>query len=256
VSSETTENLQAKDGKVSEELKSQSRSQSDLKLENIKYLEFKGMPAEGQVTVLASLSKADYRRQLAGKGPTVFTRESGISANFAMLSSSWSSAFPASNKPEALGAEFFWRGYSLGICQSSYTWLGGYRNSTDTANSTPLDLNVDIVELSLGYDWTPWHTRLQPFFPVRLKMGAIGGIGNDIPLIFGASAGAGLRLWIIDTIAADISGVWGQGFNSATPISSSGSDSGKAYHFYDTNSTVSPNLSDARLQIGLMFSGF
>src|SRR5258708_3633608 len=55
IKSETSEKLESKDSKVSEEIKSQSQSQADVSLENVKYMEFKDFPGKGQVTVLASL---------------------------------------------------------------------------------------------------------------------------------------------------------------------------------------------------------
>src|SRR5258708_6643732 len=78
VSSDTAEKLESKNGKVTEELKSESKSHADVALENVKYMEFKDFPEKGQMTVLASLSKEDYRRQLAGKKVSVYLPENSL----------------------------------------------------------------------------------------------------------------------------------------------------------------------------------
>jgi hypothetical protein len=215
VSSSTTENSKAEDGKVSEEVEHEAQSSSHVELENVKMLELDDYPDKGMLTVLASLSKEDYRRQLAGKKVAVYLPEHGL----------------------RLGASYLWPA-SLDPLKNHYEGLqtGGDRQSDNHLaysldflwRSCVLGMDYEPTEFgglefySLGYEWTPWDTRLQPWIPVRAELSG-AEYQADWALSWGASAGLGLRYWFTEGLAFEISGVWhqslGQGAFSGLQLS-------------------------------------
>jgi hypothetical protein len=238
VSSQVTENLESKDGKSSEEIKSQSKSQADIDLQNVKYIEMRDYPEQGEMTVLASLGKEDYRRQLAGKGVAVYRPENGLRVNFGGYRPSFlgdyltelpdSSAMVTGtnavgggfNVPLNFGVDVVWRDFVIGLAvahfdEGIYTYDTGPKTQTNAPGWNTTDFSATFVQAQLGYDWTPFSWRLQPFIPVRLEdieAFLSGANGNLIDL----SAGLGLRFWPNDSLALELVGVYHQGLNSFT----------------------------------------
>jgi hypothetical protein len=211
VSSQTTENLQSKDGKVSEDIKSQTQSLADVSIENIKFMEFTDFPEAGQMTVLATVSKEDYRRQLAGKAVKVYHLESGLRIGGGIRQSvgldkfSKGSTREAGDALTAFNMDFFWRnffiGYQLGyltVADKSAAGISGSRFSAVSLNS-----------LRLGYDWAPWAGRVQPFVPLQLGY-AYWDMDPFFAQTVDAAAGLGLRYWANDSIAFQVQGSYHQ----------------------------------------------
>jgi hypothetical protein len=205
VHSETTENLESKNGKMDEDIKSRSQSQADIVLDNVKTMEFKGMPDQGSVTVLASLSKEDYRRQLAGKGVKVYLPELGLRIGGIL-------SFPSTDDlhgdqphhpggdPAGPELDFIWRSFYLGY-QIQFDQYGA---------PGQMPKSYTISAINLGYDWTPWAWRVQPFVPLQIQY-AYWDMDPSFAQTFEASAGLGLRLWANDSVAFQIQGTWNQG---------------------------------------------
>jgi hypothetical protein len=240
VSSETTEKLSAKDGKASEDVQSETKSKTDLALENIKYAEFTDFPDKGQVTVAATLSKEDYRRQLAGKKVSVYLPEHALKVRTTMDAPNW-----------LVG--HYQPGLNLGLELMSGPWtIGGdwENDSVQSPNSHGLQSppgsspNISRFSLSAGYNWTPWAVRFQPYFPVRVHY-QWGGMGQLTANLAGASAGLGFRWWPSDTFALDLCGRYVVGFNSI-----------EMQPFSAGQDPLQANLSGVQVEIGLMWSSF
>lgn len=247
VHAETTEKTELKDGKVTEEVKSQSKSQADITLENIKYIEFKDFPAKGQVTVLASLDKTDYRRQLAGKSVKLYTAEDGMRLNGG-LGGQWGWTKDSGGDPGMnIGIDFYWRGYILGIMQSNATTASG----GPFLPSSLAKWSVREWTLSAGIDWTPWHTKLQPYIPLRLAY-QFAGADPYIAHLFGAISGLGLRYWPTDSFAFDACARVNVPFNTTTLTTPDGT----AFVDAQTGKPMAINISDVGFNIGLLWSGF
>jgi hypothetical protein len=242
VKSLSSEKLESKDGKVSEELKSQSSSQADLKLDNVKYVELDEYPEPGQVTVLASLNKEDYRRQLAGKTTPVYRPEYGIkldawglslpsfntiedsgtnAANLPLAGGNGSSSNSNSNgattgstgDTPGIGMEFVWKDFSLGLDYYSKD-MQVYLYHPSAGNYDRITDGLSLAMVSLGWQWIPWDWRVQPFFPVGLD-GAFSDFNYFQAYGAGAFAGAGLRYWPSDSFSIELSWRYLQGFNDA-----------------------------------------
>jgi hypothetical protein len=231
VKSDTSEKIESKDGKVREEIKSESVSHADVALENVKYMEFKDFPEEGQVTVLASLEKEDYRRQLAGKAVAVYAPEWGVkisTGTFYLLQNS-----KPDDTPQVLGAELVWNSWNFGFDAGS--------------PSAPTTYGM----LHLGYDWTPCKTRFQPYLPLRLIYGAIffNNQDNSVATVqepgqfFGYGAGLGFRFWPTDSFAIFLQNTWDGAIN-------------KSFSSYEGIPVEKGLLYGGEASLGLMWSGF
>jgi hypothetical protein len=205
VHTESSEALRSQGGKVQEEAQSRSQSQSDLNLDNVHLMELEGFPEAGQVTVMASLSKEDYRRQLAGEKVSVFLPEHGLRLGISYLwppsmdailnyASQHHDAGSQADNHVSYALDFLWHSWVLGA-DFEPTGFGGFQI------------------FSLGYDWTPWATRLQMFVPLRAEIGG-AQYNADSAISWGASLGLGLRYWLTDGLAVEASGIWHQAIAS------------------------------------------
>jgi hypothetical protein len=210
VSSQTSENIESKDGKISEDLKSQTQSQADVSIENIKYMEFTDFPETGQMTVLATVSKEDYRRQLAGKGVKVYHLESGLRIGGGLRQSLDLGKLTRNGTQEAGDAltagnlDFFWRNFFAGF-QVGYLAMPDSRSVT----ASTVGKAVSYYGLRLGYDWAPWAWRVQPFVPLQLGYG-YWDMDPYFAQTCDVATGLGLRYWANDTIAFQLHGVYHQ----------------------------------------------
>jgi hypothetical protein len=240
VTSDSSEKTESKDGKVTEELKSASQSHADVALENVKYMEFKDFPDQGQVTVLASLNKEDYRRQLAGKAIPLYRPKYGLRLNFSEFVPTQDPNGNFTNGLHSLGLDLQWMDWVAGL--SSYGSNGGQEGY--------------MILAELGYDWTPWASRFQLYVPLRLKGGFVqeydssnnnpgdaGGSGGA-NAYYAAAGGLGLRFWPNDSLSVDLNAMWVQGLNTAKPDKPNGSDL-KAF-----------TLTGPEFQAGISWSGF
>jgi hypothetical protein len=253
IRSEVAESLKSKDGKVSEEIQSQSKSQADVSLENVKYMELQDYPGKGKATVLASLSKEEYRRQLAGKKVSVYLPENGMrfkivgDAPWWLHDSGYSPGFD-------LGLEFIHRSFMGGfeIVQDQLN-LGGNQSGGGSSQGGgggggggggSGGYSGERVSGLLGYNWTPWAMRLQPYVPIRVEYQWINF--NDVTAgLFGGSAGIGLRWWANDSLALDCTARYSLGFNQAD-YRPAGPGSASLW----------ANTTGPQLDVGLLWSGF
>jgi hypothetical protein len=257
VRSETSESTRSKDGKVDEELSSRSDSQADVVLENVKYLDFRAMPDQEHVTVLASLSKEDYRKQLAGKKVSVYLPERGLRIGTGYTLNDTDVALKHDQDAlvqsgQLLGSNASNHGLvslddSTVSLNLDYTW-----NSFVAQLSLPnpfFNLGT-LASLNFGYDWTPYATRFQPFVPLRLEDGIwfFGGGGNTYDVV-GLGAGLGLRFWVNDFLALQVIGMRHQGIvNLQANV--------QLYEDAPASTHVNLSLDGWEWQVGVLLSSF
>jgi hypothetical protein len=210
----------------------------------VKFLELPGLPEKGQVTVLASLSKEDYRRQLAGKKVSVFLPERGLKIKATGDAPNW--LVGHYNPGLNLGLEFLYGSFIFGgeseIDKVDSPNDHGLKSSPQYGGAPSPD--VSRLGLEAGYNWTPWAMRWQPFFPLRLQYQWVSEHQLDANL-FGASAGLGLRYWPTDAFALELTARYALGFNTVQM---------QAYPAgFDP---LQANLSGVIMDIGLLWSGF
>jgi hypothetical protein len=209
----------------------------------VKLLELDDYPDKGQVTVLASLSKEDYRRQLAGKSIPLYLPENGLRLSAGWLGGDWTGG----NNTPIPGIEFYWHGFIAGVA------LDSARVATNpSATQAPDMVPFRLWDLSLGYDLTPWHWKVQPFVPLRVNYELVNGTPY-IANLFGASAGLGLRYWPTDAVALDLGMRFGLGFNRSTVTNGHG----KPYIADDgSGNALEAVMKGEELSLGLLWSGF
>jgi opacity protein-like surface antigen len=275
IQSKVTDAMQGNAQGVTELTEAITKTESDLKLADVKTRILRDFPQEGTVTVLAYLSKADYRRQLAGKGTRVYRPEYGLrliyvaTSTFAFdklirdedLKSRSGIPFkdPANNgmidgsnnadSLQGFGLEFRFRDWSVaaemglasGIRVYPYDPVSGlYGKETDP---------LETLGLSIGYDWTPWAWRVQPYLPLALRSTHVS-IADYQAWAPAASAGLGLRYWPNDSLAFDVSGRYIQGLANAAITKD-----GKPL-YTSPGKTAEPSLDGAQWQVSLLWSGF
>jgi len=271
--SETTSVEKSGPDGATETVEAKSASLADVVLENVRYEDFPGLPAEGQVSSLAIVSKEDYRRQLAGKAVKVYRSESGLRLGaFGLFNDSLGALHNASVNPppnanqgnggsSASGSdntpgyalEFFWRRWVLALHYYSidcplFIW------EPSTQSRVGHSSGLSYHQLQLGYDWEPWAWKLQLFVPLRLSV-AHSDWQQYQAVAYGAQAGLGLRWWATDAIAFELSGRWQQGFNTVAyeqngqPLKVANSD-GLTY----TDATFS--LTGAQILGAITWNGF
>jgi hypothetical protein len=218
IHSEVSEKTQSQDGKVSEDLKAESKSQADVSLENVKFLELKDYPGTGKETVLASLSKEDYRRQLAGKKVSVYLPQWGLQVMARQGGNDWEQQ--QYNQGLDLGLELLFKSFIVGLSAKTDDdqELIKTTNPNGGHDITP---QAKYTQVDLGYNWTPWAFRFQPFVPLRLTYEHIQlNLADPYPPaeadLFGFSAGLGFRYWPADSFALEVSLRDGWRFNTVT----------------------------------------
>lgn len=248
ISSETSESLKNEDGKVSEKILSESKSKTDLELENVKYMEMPDFPEKGQMTVVASLSKEDYRRQLAGKKVSVFLPEHAFKVKTTLDGPDWLVGHyqPGLNLglEYMLGCVVFGAMFEVDRVDAAnkigprQPALGRSSNNSDGV------ADMNRFEADLGYNWTPWATRYQVFFPFRLQYqrAICGSLAADL---FGANAGLAFRFWPTDGFAFELNGRYGAGFNTV-----------ELQPYAKGYDPLQGNLGGLQIDIGLLWSGF
>jgi hypothetical protein len=213
ITGQTTEKLEFQSGKVAEQVHSQSESKADLVLENLKYMDFKDLPEAGQVTVLASISKEDYRRQRAGKGARVYLPEFGLSIGGGvsitnhndMMQQYNAYTTPALDDYEL---DFIWEGFYGGF-QGGYCEENLNPSPTNSGGPSKYTATQNAYTLKLGYDWTPWPWRVQPFVPLQGEY-TYWDMDPSFAQTFDVSTGLGVRFWPNDSVAFQIQGQWHQ----------------------------------------------
>jgi hypothetical protein len=250
-----------------EEVKAESSSSADLELEGIQYKYLDGYPKEGQLTVLAYLSKEEWQRQsdkrMLGYRPLRGLRLWGgvienQSLNDIPMNSPSDGPTVASNGSKGggssssvtLGGDFYWSSWIVGVGASFankdvFQWqpkLNAYE-----LRSQPWS----ILHLKAGYEWTPWATRVQVVLPLQAEYNFL----NWDPYFaqsFGVAGGLRLRYWASDRVAFDVGGLWHYGL-SQEDIKGRGGESMyisralKAAQFGGT----APELS-----VGVLWNGF
>jgi hypothetical protein len=105
----------------------------------------------------------------------------------------------------------------------------------------------------LGYDWTPWKTRVQPFVPVRIMAGELYYNGTDesggtTPKgsgpILGYGAGLGVRFWPTDSFAIILQNTW------------DGAVNGGDWTSFEGHAISNTKLYGGEASLGVMWSGF
>lgn len=262
-------------GGSQEEVSAQSSSSSDLELEGIEYKYLEDFPKDGQLTVLAYLSKEAYLRQsdhrifayrplrairIAGGGQFNLSLNEGLqSPGFGPGQASIYSSGTLGGSPErynsssimALAAEFYWNSWiaGLGFTQGAagyYTWEPfpsgyAYEKAAD---------NWNLAQFRLGYEWTPWATRLQLAVPlmaevVHASFDSYSGNG------YGVVAGLRLRYWTTDRFAFDIGGLWHQGLSKEDLRK----DTGRSMRTRYPDTPVDFSTTGPEFSIGVLWNG-
>ncbi len=237
--SKTTDTQSSGPGGSKENIEAQSSSTADLELEGIQYKYLDDYPKNGQLTVLAFLSKEEYQRQsdkrmlgyrplraLRLSGGTISTNSfsdymykySGSPAGAVFLNGSQSSS--DSQAPISLAADFYWNGFLVGAAVTTG------RTPVTAVEALPITYkNVNnpwsVSYARLGYEWTPWATRFQVALPIQAEYAIV----NWDPFFssgFGLSGGLSLRYWSTDRVAFDLTGKWHQGLSKSDLVDRSG----------------------------------
>lgn len=296
VSSETTSTLQGDSLSVTETVKAVAKSSSDIQLENVSLKTFKDQPEEGDVLVVAYLSKENYRRQLAGKNAPLYRPENGVRLGMDWIFITWMNPLDYEDELHQKAVpdnsmtflrlfepslDFVWNnftaGFSMAVGGDQFSILRTYNPSASNPALVYLvrPLNVDLnLMVKLGYDWTPLNWKLQPFVPLRLEYSYLrlalgsGGVldsnGNPIQYgatrysagLFGASAGLGLRYWANDNTALEAAGIASLGFNTATLADADGRPLRFARPGPLYVAESSASLTGLQFRVGLLWSGF
>lgn len=291
VTSKTSEKIESKGGKSSEEIRSEGESRVEITLNNVKYLELPDFPDRGKLTVLAHLSKEDYLRQLAGKGAAVYRPQFGLSVGVDMLNLDSFSALvrrsaaisspnyggvSSSGGNEAMpmvagtmvgyAAELSWPFMLLGAAyfqQNQNIW-GVHRSPTappgmqDTYSTNLYSLTM--LELHAGYDYIPWAWRFQPYLPVRVRAGFLELKdtvlqGTYKANLYGASAGLGLRYWLNGEFSLEGGAMANLALNSAS-LSGGGSQFGGTLAITPSESAPALDFSGSQFFAKIKWSGF
>jgi hypothetical protein len=207
VQSSLQETQESSPAGASETVRSEASSSSDLKLENVQTRDFQDFPKPGQVTVLAWISKEDYRRQKAGKGVVVYRPENGIRAYAGLWE--WGAL-------KALGAQ------EMNVSGFDLVWrhcvIGGDHDSMKSNNNSSGAEWAIVDTARVGYEWTPLSWRLQPFVPVEFEYGNLEmgprSINANLYAIF---VGLGLRYWANDSVAIEFTGDFPLPLDSVDP---------------------------------------
>lgn len=251
-----------------EEIKAESSSSADLELEGIQYKTLEGFPEEGKLTVLASLSKEDYQRQadqrvLAYRPLHALRLWGGVIDNARMNQLEESNTGNPKDAPVlsgpsnngnnqsimSFGGDFYWKSFFVGFGASFarsglYLYrpdLGGYQLNTSAWSN---------LMVKLGYEWTPWATRLQPVIPVQVEYDFMNWDPNFAQSL-AVAGGLRLRYWTSDRVAFDVGGLWHQGLTSST-VSGRG---GEAI-YYKPGSTLEWNGTGIEATVGVLWNGF
>jgi hypothetical protein len=277
IKSAVSETLKDTDGKSSQAIESKTQSESKVELQNVRFLVLDDFPQAGQLTVLASLSKEDYRRQLAGQAVPLYRAKYGL--RLAMISSTFvdlqklylaqdkaarqgsyalsggqsyrGGAEPAIDRAIGYGLQFDWLGW---VAELDYTGVPGlnfyqYDPASGTYKSIT-DADFEAFGGEIGYDYVPWSWRVQPFVPLRLRAEGINW-GPYSAISYAAAIGLGLRYWPTDSVSFDFSGRWVQGLGQVTAHQ----DNGQSINFGPDLGT-SFSTSRAQWQAGISWSGF
>lgn len=226
--SKTTDTQSSGTDGAKEQIQSESSSSADIELEGIQYKYLDEFPKEGQLTVLAFLSKEEYQRQsdkrLLGYRPLRGLRlwggviESQSLNDIPMNSPSdgptlagTGSKGSGSSASMSFGGDFYWSSWFVGV--------GASFASKDVFQWQP-KLNAyelrgqpwSITHVKAGYEWTPWATRVQLVVPMQVEYNFL----NWDPYFaqsFGVAGGLRLRYWTSDRVAFDVGGLWHQGLS-------------------------------------------
>lgn len=270
--SETREESKSGPNGSTETVESKSASLADVVLENVRYEDFPGLPAEGQVSSLAIVSKADYRRQLAGKAVAIYRPQWGLKlavwgwslpgieaiensgtvngaptdAPFNGYTNSGGAANGSSTNP-GFGLEFVWRDFSLGVDYyrkelGLYVYddiMGKYGVRTD---------GITVAMASVGWQYIPWNWRVQPFVPVGVHL-AHTSLFQGQAIVGAASAGLGLRYWPSDAFSFEIGARYFQGFNTER-------FQGNGPIYLRKGQEATFNLSGPQMRAAIQWSGF
>lgn len=247
IRAKVTEKTVLVDGVAKEELRSESSAEATVQLRNLAYREYADLPKPGQVTVVASITREDYRRMLAGLQLKAFHPENGVMAGLryksfagfkALLDASQAAQAAAPDLPQFndkgkatvgpagpfllpmvelhhhdLYAGFGWLHQNVGIYAYDEAQSKLFRNSNYT-------LNGFLYEA--GWDWTFWDRRLQCYLPLRLQAAYLelrsesATQGVLYPAwCYAATAGLGARFWANEKLALDGSVSWALPLNQA-----------------------------------------
>jgi hypothetical protein len=211
-----------------EMLSTKSSSVSLAELVNVKTRTYPAYPGPDDITVLATITKDDYRRLLGGRlddsphaaldlflGGQILTHAQDLSQAMGQ---------GAGSQPRVAlpGFEISFGSWATDFSAFSYDVNGGTwdpRELQFTPNSTqPWHGHLQLFRGGFGYNWVLGHSRWQPYVPLRLECQwmSLSEVGNGT--YPGAAGGIGLRYWFNNNFAIDLRGLWHQGFEGPSAV--------------------------------------
>jgi hypothetical protein len=284
IRAKVTEKSVVVDGVAKEELHSESSAEATVQLRNLAFREYADVPKAGQVSVLASITREDYRRMLAGLQLKAFHPENGVMIGLRyqdigglhkLLDASQVAQNAAPDLPQYadkgkatigpapgylmlpvleghwrdFNAAFGWLHQNVGIYALDLADSQLYRNSTMT-------LNGFLYEA--GWDLTFWDRRLQTYLPLRLQaeyleLRSEGSAASAIypAWLYSATAGLGARFWANEKIALDGAVLWAVALNQAQFLGDKG-----PLRLAPGQDAPAVGLDGLQLKLDLRYSGF
>jgi hypothetical protein len=253
----TTDILVGGSKAAEERVSSRSRSASVVKLVNIRTRTFTDRPRGGEITVLAYITRDDYRRLLGGRlddsphaaltvmlGEHVMVNAGDLGPALGIGQSAPSFLLP--------GFEVAFGPWTAGFSAFSYRLIGGAwdpKNLVSTPGS-PWHGNLQFMRAGLGFDWRLGKARFQPYVPLRLECQWLD-ISEYVARAFpGGSAGVGLRYWLNTHAALDLRGIWHQAFQGPSTSPDLADPAGSSFMIFPPRA-VTMNLDGPELLIGL-----
>ncbi len=268
--SKTTDTQSSGTDGTKEQIQSESSSSADIELEGIQYKYLDEFPKEGQLTVLAFLSKEEYQRQsdkrMLGYRPLRALRlsggvveslvigdlqdkHSGLPPGGVYTTQGGGGSVSDSQASLSLGVDFYWSSLFFGATLTSgrtpFTVLEAAPNVYRWMNSP-----WSVTSARVGYEYTPWAKRFQVAFPMQVEFAYL----NWDPYFatgYGVAGGLSLRYWATDRMAFDVTGRWHHGLNKSDVATRDG----KAL-LVTPSTTVEFNTTGPEITAGLLWNGF
>jgi hypothetical protein len=254
----TTDVLVGGSKAAEEHLSSKSRSISVVELANIRTRTFTDRPRAGDITVLAYITRTDYRRLLGGRlddsphgALTLFLGAHSLTQGADLAQAMGTSGAPLIYLP---GFELAFGSWTGGLSAFSYRLNGSDTWDPRENKSTPAGGgvwhgNLQLIRVDLGYDWRIGKARFQPYVPLRLECQWMSLSEPASGVFPGASAGLGLRYWFSNHVALDLRGRWHQAFQAASPWKSNTDPAGGPFMIFPPQ-TFSVNMNGPELMLG------
>jgi hypothetical protein len=262
----TTDVLVGGSKAATEQLTSKSRSVSVVELAGVRTRTFTDLPKAGDITVLAYLTKADYRRLLGGRlddSPHA-ALDLILSGQLFVDASDFSPALNSSSSAPTLympGFELSFGSWALGLSAFTYELKGSNTwdprelqfNPAPAGGGGNWSGHMQILRAGAGYNWLLGKARWQPYVPLRLECQWLDVSEVASGVYPGVSAGVGLHYWFNNNAALDLRGLWHQGFQGPVTLKDKMDPRGSDFMIFPPQ-TVSVDLNGPELAVALLLT--